>query len=87
MKSLIFIGKKQKNLRLDKWLKATGLIKRRTIAKQICDSGFVLVNGKVAKPDYSVKAGDKIEIALPKPIVVVVEDESPKRGMGYKITT
>ncbi|AWB09834.1 MAG TPA: hypothetical protein ENO30_03630 [Thermodesulfobium narugense] len=74
-------------MRLDKWLKITGLIKRRTIAKEMCECGFVLVNGRVAKPDYSVKVGDRIEIVSPKLITVIVEDELPKRGIGYKIST
>ncbi len=74
-------------MRLDKWLKVTGLIKRRTIAKQMCDSGLVSINGKAGKPDYNVKMGDKIEISSPKPLTVVVEDELPKRGIGYKISS
>ncbi|AEE14122.1 RNA-binding S4 domain protein [Thermodesulfobium narugense DSM 14796] len=74
-------------MRLDKWLKVTGLIKRRAIAKEMCESGFVLVNGRIGKPDYSVRVGDKIEIVSPKLVTVIVEDELPKRGFGYKIST
>ena len=49
-------------MRLDKFLKFSRLIKRRTIANEACDSGRVLVNGKVAKASATVKEGDEIEI-------------------------
>ncbi len=49
-------------MRLDKFLKVSRLIKRRTIANEACDAGRVLVNGKVAKASASVKEGDEIEI-------------------------
>ncbi len=49
-------------MRLDKFLKVSRLIKRRTIANEACDSGRVLVNGKVAKASATVKEGDEIEI-------------------------
>lgn len=51
-------------MRLDKYLKVSRLIKRRTVANEACDNGRVSVNGKVAKASQEVKAGDKIEIAL-----------------------
>ena len=49
-------------MRLDKFLKVSRLIKRRTIANEACDSGRVLVNGKVARASATVKEGDEIEI-------------------------
>ena len=49
-------------MRLDKFLKVSRLIKRRTIANEACDAGRVLVNGKVAKASLNVKEGDIIEI-------------------------
>ena len=49
-------------LRLDKYLKNSRIIKRRTIANEACDAGRVLVNGKAAKAGYEVKIGDVIEI-------------------------
>jgi ribosomal 50S subunit-recycling heat shock protein len=49
-------------MRLDKFLKVSRLIKRRTVANEACDAGRVLVNGKVAKASLNVKAGDIIEI-------------------------
>ena len=49
-------------MRLDKFLKVSRLIKRRTVANEACDAGRVLVNDKAAKASYDVKNGDVIEI-------------------------
>lgn len=49
-------------MRLDKFLKVSRLIKRRTVANEACDAGRVLVNGKVAKASLDVRPGDVIEI-------------------------
>lgn len=49
-------------MRLDKFLKVSRLIKRRTVANEACDAGRVLVNGKPAKASVKVKVGDVIEI-------------------------
>ena len=49
-------------MRLDKFLKVSRLIKRRTIANEACDAGRVLVNDKPAKASYQVKIGDVIEL-------------------------
>ncbi len=49
-------------MRLDKYLKVTRLIKRRTVANEACDGERVTVNGRVAKASYDVKVGDVIEI-------------------------
>ena len=49
-------------MRLDKYLKVSGLIKRRTVANEACDAGRVLVNDRPAKASVNVKAGDIIEI-------------------------
>ena len=51
-------------MRLDKFLKVSRLIKRRTVANEACDNGRISVNGRVVKASYDVKVGDKIEIAL-----------------------
>ncbi|WBY63446.1 MAG: S4 domain-containing protein [Thermocaproicibacter melissae] len=51
-------------MRLDKYLKVSRLIKRRTVANEACDAGRVSVNGKPARASYDVKPGDVIEIAL-----------------------
>lgn len=49
-------------MRLDKFLKVSRLIKRRTVANEACDAGRVSINGKTAKASSAVKAGDVIEI-------------------------
>ena len=49
-------------MRIDKFLKVSRVIKRRTIANEAADSGRISVNGKVVKPSYDVKVGDIIEI-------------------------
>ena len=60
-------------MRLDKYLKNSRLIKRRTIANEVCDAGKVLVNQKVARASYDVKLGDIIEIQMgTKPVKVRV---------------
>ena len=51
-------------MRLDKYLKVSRLIKRRTVANEACDNGRISVNGKVVKASYDVKVGDKIEISM-----------------------
>lgn len=49
-------------MRIDKFLKVSRLIKRRTVANEACDAGRVLVNGRAVKASYDVKEGDLIEI-------------------------
>lgn len=51
-------------MRLDKYLKVSRLIKRRTVANEVCDAKHVSVNGKVARASYDVKQGDIIEIQM-----------------------
>ena len=51
-------------MRLDKWLKVSRLIKRRTVAQEACDGGRVSINGAVAKPSKEVKVGDIISISF-----------------------
>ena len=51
-------------MRLDKYLKVSRLIKRRTVACDACNAGRVIVNGKPQKASYDVKVGDKIEIGF-----------------------
>ena len=62
-------------MRLDKFLKVSRLIKRRTVANEACDAGRVSVNGKPAKASVNVKVGDIIEITFGnKPVKVEVLD-------------
>ena len=51
-------------MRLDKWLKVSRLIKRRTVAQEACDGGRVSINGVVAKPSREVKVGDVISVSF-----------------------
>ena len=51
-------------MRLDKYLKVSRLIKRRTVANEACDNGRISVNGRVVKASYDVKVGDRIEISM-----------------------
>jgi len=51
-------------MRLDKYLKVSRLIKRRTVANEACDNGRVMINGKVAKASTDVKVGDIISISF-----------------------
>ena len=51
-------------MRLDKFLKVSRLIKRRTVANEACDGERIMVNGRQAKASYQVKVGDVIEIAF-----------------------
>lgn len=60
-------------MRLDKYLKLTRIIKRRTVANEACDAGKVSVNDKIARASYDVKIGDIIEINMgQKPLKVKV---------------
>ena len=69
-------------MRLDKYLKVSRLIKRRTVANEACDGGRVTVNGRSAKASYDVKVGDVIEIAFGqrtlKVEVMAVEENAKK---------
>ena len=69
-------------MRLDKFLKVSRLIKRRTVANEACDGGRVLVNGNVAKASVKVKVGDVIEILFGtksvKVEVLAIQDTSKK---------
>lgn len=63
--------KKGKKMRIDKYLKVSRLIKRRTIANEACDAGRITVNGKIVKASYDVKPGDIIEIKMGEKIIKV----------------
>ncbi len=56
-------------MRLDKYLKVSRLIKRRTVANEACDAGRVLVNGKQARASYEVKTNDILEVALGERVI------------------
>ena len=72
-------------MRLDKFLKVSRLIKRRTIANEACDSSRIIVNGKPAKASYDVKLGDMIAISFgSKTVTVKVLDivETTKKSLA-----
>lgn len=76
--SAFFQGK----MRIDKYLKVSRLIKRRTVANEACGSERIYVNGKIVKPSYDVKTGDVIEIAFGtgtlKVRVLAIKDSTKK---------
>jgi len=73
---------KEEFMRLDKFLKVSRLIKRRTVANEACDAGRVSVNGKPAKASLNVKVGDIIEIQFGnktvKAEILVISDSAKK---------
>ena len=70
---LLFSFERDDKMRLDKYLKVTRLIKRRTVANEACDAGKIVVNGNIARASYDVKVGDVIEINMgTKPLKVKV---------------
>lgn len=77
-------------MRLDKYLKVTRLIKRRTVANEACDAGRILVNGKVARASYEVKENDLISIQMgARPIkvrVLKVSDYATKEDASTHYT-
>ena len=58
-------------MRLDKYLKVSRLIKRRTVANEVCDNGLVTVNDKPARASYEVKEGDRISLRFGARIITV----------------
>ena len=58
-------------MRLDKWLKVSRLIKRRTVANEACDNQRVTANGRPVKASYDVKAGDVLELRFGERVVKV----------------
>ncbi len=58
-------------MRLDKFLKVSRLIKRRTVANEACDSSRIMVNGKPQKASYNVKIGDEISVTFGSKLVTV----------------
>ncbi|MDF1526559.1 MAG: RNA-binding S4 domain-containing protein [bacterium] len=81
--------KEQGRLRLDLYLKRSGLVKRRPLAATLCDNGYVTINGRPAAPGKSVKVGDRLQIRYARKMVLVEVMEIPgkqvKKGEGYKV--
>ena len=78
-------------MRLDKYLKVSRIIKRRTVANEACDAGRVFINGKVAKASAEVKEGDVLEISFgtnPLKVEVLTVKETVKKDEAkemYKV--
>ncbi len=76
-------------LRLDLYLKRSGLVKRRTLAATLCENGYVILNGRPAGPGKAVKVGDRIEIRYARKKVLVEVTEIPgkqvRKGESYNI--
>lgn len=78
-------------MRLDKFLKISRIIKRRTVANEACDKGRIFVNGRQAKASYDVKVGDVLELhfgeKVTKAEILEVKEYVKKEGAGelYKI--
>ena len=74
-------------MRLDKYLKVSRLIKRRTVSNEACDGGRVTVNGKVARASYDVKVGDVIALHFGERVLAVeVLNVSETAGKSYIAT-
>lgn len=73
-------------MRLDKFLKVSRIVKRRTVANEICDAKHAVVNGKVARASYDVKVGDVIELSfggnVKKYAVLEVTEYATKESAG-----
>ncbi len=67
-------------MRMDQYLKETRIIKRRTLAKQMCDEGFIFVNTKKAKASYEIKIGDNIDIFFKQKKMSYRVLDIPKKG-------
>lgn len=65
-------------MRIDKFLKVSRIIKRRTVAAEACDAGKICVNGRSVKPSYTVKVGDVVEVKLGTPIIFTVKSLNEK---------
>ena len=76
-------------LRLDLYLKRTGLVKRRTLAATLCENEYVHLNGRSAGPGKTVKIGDRVEIRYARKKVLVEVTGIPvkqlRKGEGYRI--
>ena len=75
-------------MRIDKYLKVSRLIKRRTVANDVADAGRILVNGKPVKASYAVKVGDEIEITFgnkPVKVRVLAVEAAPGKDVAREM--
>lgn len=71
-------------MRLDKWLKLSRVIKRRTVANEVCDQGRVTINGRVAKASTEVKPGDQLSIHFGNKTLALEIALVPERPVAAK---
>ena len=69
-------------MRLDKFLKVSRLVKRRTVAAELCQGGHVQINGKVAKPSVEMKTGDKVQIRFGNRLLTVQVITVPAKAVS-----
>ena len=81
--------REQERLRLDLYLKRSGLVKRRTLAATLCENEYVNLNGRPAAPGKAVKVGDRLEIRYARKKVLVevtgIPGKQVKKGENYEI--
>lgn len=65
-------------MRIDKFLKTSRIIKRRTVAKEACESGRIMVNDRIVKPSYDLKEGDRVDITFGDNTLHIVVKSFPK---------
>nr|WP_321502986.1 RNA-binding S4 domain-containing protein [uncultured Dethiosulfovibrio sp.] len=74
-------------IRVDKYLKLSRLVKRRTVAQEMVDVGAVRISGRKVKPSADVKVGDILEVAFPRRLLkveILVDDESALKRKGVE---
>lgn len=72
-------------MRLDKYLKVSRLVKRRTVACELCQGGHVKVNGNVAKPSTEVKVGDILQIRFGNRLVTARVEQVPEKAVPAQL--
>ena len=72
-------------MRLDKFLKVSRLVKRRTVAAELCGGNHVKVNGKSAKASYEVKAGDVLQIRFGNRLISAKINEVPEKAVSVQM--
>jgi ribosomal 50S subunit-recycling heat shock protein len=72
-------------MRLDKFLKVSRLVKRRTVAAELCQGGHVKVNDKSAKPSIEVKSGDRLQIRFGNRLLIVKIASVPEKAVPAQL--
>ena len=82
-------GNNPDRLRLDLFLKRSGLVKRRSLAATLCDNDYVTINGRTAGPGKTVRVGDRVQVRYARKQVLVevtaIPGKQAKKGEGYEI--